>query len=42
MNAPKKSVAWKDMTGKQKAVFVCKLAISILSFGFIYPNLMSD
>ena len=30
------------MTGKQKFVFVCKLALSIISFGFIYPNLMSD
>ena len=42
MNAPKKSLPWKVMTGKQKFVFVCKLALSIISFGFIYPNLMSD
>jgi hypothetical protein len=42
MNAPKKSVPWKEMTGKQKTVFVCKLVVSIISFGFIYPNLMSD
>ena len=42
MNAPKKTLPWKDMNGKQKAVFVCKLVLSIISFGFIYPNLMSD
>jgi hypothetical protein len=42
MDAPKKSLPWKDMSGTQKAVFVCKLVVSIISFGFIYPNLMSD
>ena len=30
------------MNGKQKTVFVCKLVLSIISFGFVYPNLMSD
>jgi hypothetical protein len=38
----KKSVPFKEMTPRQKFVFICKLAISILSFGFIYPHLMSD
>jgi hypothetical protein len=42
MNAPKKSLPWQEMSGKQKFVFVCKLVVSILSFGFLYPNLMSD
>ena len=42
MNAPKKTLPWKDMSRKQKTVFVLKLALSIMSFGFIYPNLMSD
>lgn len=42
MNAPKKSLPWAEMTAQQKATFVLKLAISIISFGFIYPNLMSD
>ena len=37
-----KSVPFKQMTPRQKAVFICKLTISILSFGFIYPHLMSD
>jgi hypothetical protein len=36
------SLKFGDMTPKQKAAFIFKLAISILSFGFIYPNLMSD
>jgi hypothetical protein len=42
MPAPKKSMPWAEMTGQQKFTFVCKLAISIISFGFIYPNLMND
>jgi len=37
-----KSLKFSDMTPKQKAVFILKLALSIVSFGFIYPNLMSD
>ena len=37
-----KSLKYRDMTPKQKAAFILKLTISILSFGFIYPNLMSD
>jgi len=42
MQAPKKSKSWAEMTGQQKFGFICKLAISIISFGFIYPNLMND
>ena len=42
MNAPKKSKPWAEMSKQQKMVFVFKLSLSILSFGFIYPNLMSD
>jgi len=37
-----KSVPFREMTPRQKFVFICKLAVSILSFGFIYPNLMND
>lgn len=37
-----KSVPFKQMTPRQKFVFICKLTISILSFGMIYPNLMND
>ena len=42
MPAPQKSKPWAEMTGQQKFRFVCKLAVSIISFGFIYPNLMSE
>jgi hypothetical protein len=42
MEALKKSRPWKEMTGQQKFSFVCKLVVSIISFGFIYPNLMND
>jgi hypothetical protein len=38
----KKSLPWKEMNGQQKFSFVCKLVVSIISFGFIYPNLMND
>jgi hypothetical protein len=36
------SLKFRDMKPLQKAAFILKLTISILSFGFIYPNLMSD
>jgi len=42
MEAPKKSRPWAEMTGQQKFQFVCKLVVSIISFGFIFPNLMND
>jgi hypothetical protein len=38
----KKKPTFKEMTGRQKTVFILKLTVSILSFGMIYPNLMSD
>ena len=37
-----KSVSFKEMTPGQKLVFICKLTISIFSFGFLYPHLWSD
>lgn len=36
------SVPFRDMTPRQKAVFLSKLVLSLLSFGFIFPNLMRD
>ncbi len=30
------------MTPRQKLKFVLKLAVCILSFGFIFPNVMGD
>jgi hypothetical protein len=37
-----KSLPYAQMTPGQKIVFVGKLAVSILSFGFIFPNLTGD
>jgi hypothetical protein len=36
--AQKKELTFKQMNGKQKTVFIAKLVISILSFGFIFPD----
>jgi hypothetical protein len=35
-------LTFKQMSRRQKTLFILKLTISILSFGLIYPNLMSD
>ena len=35
-------LTFKQMSPIQKLVFICKLTLSIVSFGFIYPNLMGD
>lgn len=36
------STPYKDMTPDQKLKFIFKLAICIISFGMIFPNVMSD
>jgi hypothetical protein len=33
---------YKDMTVKQKVRFIAKLAVCILTFGFVFPNVMGD
>ena len=33
---------FKHMSRREKAIFIAKLAISIISFGMIFPNLMQD
>ena len=38
----KQKLTFKQMSGRQKTVFVLKLAVSILSFGMIFPNLMNE
>jgi hypothetical protein len=38
----KEKLTFKQMSGRQKTVFVLKLTASILSFGMLFPNLMSD
>ena len=37
-----KSLKYRDMTRRQKAIFIMKLTLSIITFGFAYPNLMGD
>ena len=37
-----RKLTFKEMSPNQKIVFVLKLTVSILSFGFIFPNLMGD
>lgn len=36
------SKAYKDMTAREKMVFVAKLAVCIVTFGFVFPNVMTD
>ncbi|HKQ28027.1 MAG TPA: hypothetical protein VJT77_05465 [Burkholderiales bacterium] len=38
----KAKVSFKQMSRGQKTIFILKLAVSIVSFGMLYPNLMSD
>jgi len=38
----KQPVKFGEMTPRQKFVFVIKVTLSVISFGFIYPNIMSD
>jgi len=38
----KKSLTYKEMSGGQKTVFILKLAVCIVSFGMIFPNIMND
>ena len=36
--AQQNKLTFKAMTPRQKFVFVCKIMVSVISFGFIYPN----
>jgi hypothetical protein len=38
--AQQKSLTFGQMSPSQKAVWILKLAVSIISFGFIFPNIM--
>ncbi len=33
---------YKQMTPRQKFKFIVKLAVCILTFGMLFPNIMSD
>jgi hypothetical protein len=35
-------VRFKEMTGKQKFVYVLKVTVCVISFGMIFPNIMHD
>jgi hypothetical protein len=35
-------VKFSEMTRRQKFVFVVKVVVCVISFGLIYPNVMSD
>jgi hypothetical protein len=36
------SVPFREMRLRQKLVFVCKVAVCILSFGFVFPHVLID
>ena len=38
----KQKLTYKQMSAGQKAVFILKLAVCIVSFGMIFPNIMTD
>ena len=37
-----KSPKYRDMTPTQKAVFILKISISVISFGFLFPHMWGD
>jgi hypothetical protein len=38
----KRKLTFKEMSPRQKWIFVLKLAVSIVTFGMVFPNLMND
>jgi hypothetical protein len=43
-DAPKRDLGkpFKEMTPKQKFVFVSKVVVCAITFGLVFPNVMSD
>jgi hypothetical protein len=41
-NQGQQGTSFKNMNGRQKLIFVCKLTVCILSFGIVFPNIMSE
>jgi hypothetical protein len=35
-------LSYRQMSPRQKVKFIAKLAVCILSFGFVFPNVMHD
>jgi hypothetical protein len=42
MEPATESKKWKQMNGVEKLVFLGKLAIFVLTFGFAFPLLLAD
>jgi hypothetical protein len=43
MEQPKaQGKAYKDMSSQQKVLFVLKLAVCIVTFGMVFPNIMAE
>jgi len=40
--AEAQAVRFKEMTRKQKFVYVLKVTVCVISFGMIFPNIMHD
>ncbi|HUQ26383.1 MAG TPA: hypothetical protein VM140_11995 [Burkholderiales bacterium] len=38
----KKATSFESMTAQQKVKFIFRLAVCILTFGFVFPNVMGD
>jgi hypothetical protein len=41
-NPKQQGVPFEQMKPGQKVVFILKLAVCILTFGIVFPNVMSD
>ena len=41
-DATAQSRKWKDMRASDKAAFIGKLCIFLISFGFAFPQLLND
>ena len=42
-SAPKdRGTPFKEMSSTRKTLFVCKLILSIVTFGLAFPNVMAD
>ncbi len=42
METKSQGTPYKQMSSKQKVVFILKVTACVLSFGMMFPNVMSD
>jgi hypothetical protein len=40
--AKDKGIPFSKMSGRRKALFICKLIVCIITFGMAFPNVMAD